>query len=368
MAETTLNVTGSNIGTAFQTLLMCDELVPGHDTTYELCKLIYLYHPLGAKIVEGPIAIAQSQKRELTIQDSSAQERVAEQFQKVWDEYHVDSHIFNVYRTARIYGVATLVYGAEGVDTDQVIPLDKLSGLSLYFNVLDPLNTAGSMVFNQDPNSPNFQRVESVSVQGKTYHRSRCQVVMNESPIYIHYEASAFGYAGRSAYQRALFPLKTFIQSMITDDMITRKAGVLVAKLKGAGSVIDNIMAAVSGVKRALLKSSATNQVLSIDITESIETLNMQNADAASAQARTTLSRTSRRPCRCRRSCSTLRPSLRGLARGPKTPSTWRATSIGSASRCDLSMRSLTSSSSIWRGTKSSTRSSRRSSLSNTAT
>lgn len=286
MSEVVLNLAGSNVGSALQALLMCDELVPGSDVSYELCKLIYLYHPLGAKIAEGPIAIAQSQRREILIQDSGIQERLVERFNKVWDELHVDSHIFNAYRQARIYGVATLVYGAVGVPTDQVIDLTKLKGLELYFNVLDPLNTAGSMVFNQDPNSPDFQRVESVTVQGSAYHRSRCQVVMNEAPIYIHYESSGFGYTGRSVYQRALFPLKTFVQSMITDDMITRKAGVLIAKLKAPGSIIDALMAKVAGVKRDLLKSAVTNQVLGIELTESIETLNLQNADTASTAAR----------------------------------------------------------------------------------
>jgi len=46
-------------------------------------------------------------------------------------------------------------------------------------------------------------------------------------------------------------------------------------------------MAKVQGLKRALLKQAQTTQVLSIDIEEDIETLDMQNVDGAGSFART---------------------------------------------------------------------------------
>ena len=112
---------------------------------------------------------------------------------------------------------------------------------------------------------------------------------MNEEPIYIHYTSSAFGFVGRSVYQRALFPLKSFIQSMITDDMVTRKAGVLIAKIKPAGSIIDKTMAAMTGLKRNILKDAETNNVISIGQDDSVEAINMQNTDTAMTVARKNL-------------------------------------------------------------------------------
>jgi hypothetical protein len=109
---------------------------------------------------------------------------------------------------------------------------------------------------------------------------------MNENPIYIGYTNSAFGYVGRSIYQRALFPMKSFVQSMITDDLVTKKAGVLIAKIKQAGSVVDRTMAIFAGLKRNLLKEAQTTNVISIGIDESVETLNMQNTDVAMTTAR----------------------------------------------------------------------------------
>jgi hypothetical protein len=122
---------------------------------------------------------------------------------------------------------------------------EDLAGLKLYFSVFDPLNTAGSLVLNQDPNAPDFQKSDGIAVSGTAYHRSRSCVILNEEPIYIAYTQSAFGFVGRSVYQRALFPLKSFIQSMITAD-----------------------------------------NVISVTIDESIETLNMTNTDTAMTTAR----------------------------------------------------------------------------------
>jgi hypothetical protein len=211
---------------------------------------------------------------------------VRDAFEKEWKDLGCNNHIFNTKSLSRIYGVASIIYGAEGVPTDRPIDPKALPNLAIYFNVLDPLNTAGSLVLNQDPNAPDFLKHAAITVAGQPYHRSRSCVIMNERPIYIGYTNSAFGYVGRSTYQRALFPLKTFIQSMITDDMVTRKAGLLVAKMKGAGSIVDNVMMKMAAIKRTLLKEAQTGNVLNIDVAESIETLDMANVDKASTTAR----------------------------------------------------------------------------------
>ena len=284
----TLDITGSNLGTSLTQLLMSDEIVPGSDVSYELCKQIYLYHPLGKKMAEKPISIAMSQKRNISV-PNSPEDIIKEAFDREWQAIGADKHIFNVMRTSRIYGIASVAYGADGIPSDKPIDPKELAGMDLFFNILDPLNTAGSLVLSQNPNSADFQKHAAISIAGQAYHRSRSCTMMNEEPIYIHYTSSAFGFVGRSVYQRALFPLKSFIQSMITDDMVTRKAGVLIAKIKPAGSIIDKTMAAMTGLKRNILKDAETNNVISIGQDDSIEAINMQNTDTAMTVARKNL-------------------------------------------------------------------------------
>ncbi|WP_407258083.1 hypothetical protein [Klebsiella quasipneumoniae] len=88
---------------------------------------------------------------------------------------------------------------------------------------------------------------------GKPYHKSRCVVQQNEDPIYLAYNSAAFGFTGRSVYQRTV-PAEILIQTMRTDDMVSVKGGLLVTKIQGPSSVVNNMMQKLSGIKRMMLK------------------------------------------------------------------------------------------------------------------
>lgn len=282
----TVTVNGSALGTALDDMLGADTIMPGSAPSYQLCKTIYTYHPLGAKIAEEPIREAMAMERNITVPDGP-EGMIVEAFTKKWDELDVDKKIFSVHVQARIYGIASIGMVIDGEAAAAPLDLRKYKpGTPISFNTMDPLNTAGSLVMEQDPNKLNYQRPTTIEVQGVKYHSSRCCIVMNEEPIYIEWTSSAFGYVGRSAYQRALFPLKTFIQSMKTDDMVTIKAGLLIAMIKAAGSIIDNIMAKIGAFKRSLLQEGATGGVLQVGADDKIETLNMMNTDLAMTTAR----------------------------------------------------------------------------------
>ena len=236
-------------------------------------------------MVQSPIEMAQSQQREISIQ-KSPEERVRDQFQREWDAMGTDEVILNVMSTARAYGLASVAMVCEEIPADRPIDWFKLPNLTVAFSIYDPLNTAGSMVLNQDPLSIDFMKVTALAVSGKPFHRSRTVTMMNERPVYIAYTSSAFGFVGRSVFQRALFPLKSFIQTMETDDLITKKAGVFIAMLSTAGAIIDNIMQVSAGLKRIFIKQATTGNVISVGKDEKIETLNMQNIDGAYGMAR----------------------------------------------------------------------------------
>jgi hypothetical protein len=285
MAEIT--VQGSALSSNLMNLLMADDIQPGDSPSYELCKQVYAYHPLGSKIVDQPIKIAMSQKRKIVV-PVVGEDQIREAFERKWVAISVNANIANVWRLGKIYGASAIVYGVKDVDTKDVIKPEDLPKYedALYFNALDPLNTAGSLVLNQDPNAPDFQKPSVVTAAGQTYHPSRSLVFFNESPLYIEYTNSAYGYTGRSVYQRALYPLKSFVQTMIADDMVSRKVGVLVAKMKPAGSIADRAMAVLQGLKRNVVKEAQTNNVINITPEEDIETLNLLNADGALTTSR----------------------------------------------------------------------------------
>jgi len=276
---------GSPLGTPLMKILMADNIELGASASYELCKLIYSYHPLGAKLVDTPVQLAQSQGRNINI-PGSPEDRVRKAFTDEWQRLNCDNIIANVVRLARIYGIASVAAMIPGEDPTKPLDFATLSSKPMTFNVFDPLNTAGSLVLNQNPNSAAFLKPITIRVQGIEYNFTRSCIYQNEDPIYLDYTTSAWGYVGRSVYQRALYPLKSFLQSMITDDLVTKKAGVIVAKLKAPGSVINNVMQQIAGLKRGMLKTATVGNVMNIGIDEEVESLNLQNIDNSARTAR----------------------------------------------------------------------------------
>lgn len=278
-------ITQNAFGPTLNEFMQSTEIVPGSQPGYQLCKTLYTSHPLGRKMAMGPVAMAQSQSRTITIPDSP-EEHLKAQFLKYWKRYNIDFHIRTVKALARAYGISSTVWYVDGEARDKPSNMENLHKKKIIISEFDPLNTSGSLVLNQEPNSPDFQKASNVTVSSVTYHASRVCIVLNEEPIYIAYSPSAFGFVGRSVYQRVLYPLKSFLQTMITDDMVSRKAGLLIAKVKPAGSIADRAMAIFTGVKRSLLKEAQTDQVLSIDPAEDISSLNLQNVNDAMTASR----------------------------------------------------------------------------------
>lgn len=270
-----LTINGASLGGALTDLLLAEDIKPGDELGYATAKVIYTHHALGAAIVERPLDIAMSQKREIAIPDSP-ESMIKDAFNAEWDALDCDRIVFNVMRLKRIYGVASLIYGAPDIATNRAMTREEIATLDIYFNVLDPLNTAGSVTMNQNPNAPDFQKhIGELKVQGKGYHKSRSLVAINEEPIYISWTGSGFGYVGRSVYQRALFSLKTFVQIQQTNDLLAKKAGVFVLKSKAQGSLADNMVARYFQKKIEYIKAAFTGNVISIDSESSIETLDM---------------------------------------------------------------------------------------------
>lgn len=269
------------------TLLDSDDIQPGMSAGYQTCKTIYLFHPLGGKMVDRPIKMAMNEPRTVHISQAyGIEQRLRDAFEREWKALGADKHIANAARISRIYGVSAIAMLVDNQEPSSALDYRTLYKHNVTFNILDPLNTAGSIVLNQDPNAQDFQKVDGIRVAGKPYHKSRCVVQQNEDPIYLAYNSAAFGFTGRSVYQRALFPLKSFIQTMRTDDMVAVKGGLLVTKIKGPSSVVNNMMLKLSGIKRMMLKRGKTGEILQIGDSDSIESIDLSNLEKPLDSAR----------------------------------------------------------------------------------
>lgn len=267
-------------------MLDAPDLAPGSPPSYELCKAIFTDHVLGAKIAETPIDMAMNESRHIEIQNGP-ESRIKDKFISEWEALGCDATIKSCATLSRVYGVCSVVLAVEDYPSDKPIKPEQLPGLTIAFNVLDPLNTAGSLVLNQDANAIDFLKpTGTITAAGQPYHRSRAVVLMNENPVFLDYSTSAFGYVGRSVYQRVLYPLKSFVSTMIANDMVARKAGLIVAKIKQPSSIADRMMAGAIGQKRELLKVGENGDVLSIGEDDSVESIPLMNVDASLAASR----------------------------------------------------------------------------------
>lgn len=268
---------GTGIGNALTSIMEAQDIQPGDEPSYFTCKTLYTAHPLGKKLVDAPIELAQSKPRETSIKN--APDEVKEAFDQKWEEMGCESLIFNEHHIARMYGIGTLVAVMDGKDSGKPFDMPNLwkDEARLKFNVLDPLNTAGSLVLSQIPTDTDFQKPVSVSSGGETFHRSRFHVTMNEMPIYLAYTNAAFGFVGRSVFQRTLYPLKSFLQTMRSDDVIANKNAMIVYQATSPGSLVSEIMQLIGAVKRKLIRFGRNGNVLTIGLEEKIETLDMQH-------------------------------------------------------------------------------------------
>jgi len=285
VSTSTIETNSSVIGSKLKDILLSDDIEPGSEPSYETCKLLYEYHPIGKKMVDKPIEIAQSQERVINVQ-KGPEDILKQKFLEEWEKIGADRYIAMTARLCRIYGIASIAVKVKGQKDDTPLDFNKLYNSDISFSVFDPLNTAGSLVLNLDPNAFDFLKTKGIVVQGQKYDLTRTQIIMNEDPIYLSYTVASFGFVGRSVYQRSLYPLKSFIQSMIADDMITRKAGLIVAKMKPYGAIVNQIQNMAASFKRQLLKEAKTDNVISINIDESVEALDLKNIDGAFSMAR----------------------------------------------------------------------------------
>jgi hypothetical protein len=276
---------GTDLPNSLKDFMLLSELTPGDEPSYQACKSVYVAHPVGAKMAETPVVMAQSQERRL-----SAPGAPGTALQAFEDEFKAIGATEAIRQTkvmSRVYGIATCGVVAEGVPPDRPLTPKQMRDLRIAFNIWDPLNTAGSLVFNQNPNALDFlKQGQHVAVQGQAYHPSRTQVVINERPVYLAWTSASYGFVGRSVYQRAWFPLKSYLKTMVADDMIATKAGVIVAKIKMPGGFVDNVMGTAFSQKRNVVKEAEIGNVINITPDEEVSSLDLMNMEAPMTMAR----------------------------------------------------------------------------------
>lgn len=273
-------------------LMNTEDIVPGDSPSYQACKTMYAYHPVASRMVDKPLEMAMSQERIYAI-PGAPEEELIQAFKKEWKRLGgigANQLIYRLAQISRIYGIGTLACnvldGGTKAKTSDPLPLENLHKADLAFYVFDPLNSAGSLILNQDPNAVDFMHASQVRIGAESWSSSKTCVLMNEQPIWIEWTDSAFGFVGRSVFQRAFYPLKTFVSSMIADNLVQEKLALIVHKAKTPGSIVDRRALSWFGIKRQQIKGAKTGNVVQIGIDEDMSSLDLDHVHTAGEYSR----------------------------------------------------------------------------------
>lgn len=253
--------------------------------SYNLCKQLYVYHPLGKRIVDLPIDLTLNKERILNVKHELSPELI-DQFNKKWKELNLTRAIRNLAVTSRLYGIAALFIKIKDIDDSENIPNDKnLNDYTITPLVYDALNIAGSATQNQNLESADFLELKEVYRSGQALAKDRSIILSNGDPIYIEYINSAYGFAGRSVFQNCASLLQSYVDVMGADNTVARKAALIIAKMQQSGSP-TNLQGKAFEQKRELILEGINNNILNVGINEDISTLNMTNVDNSIDTAR----------------------------------------------------------------------------------
>ena len=120
-----IGIVGSSMGTALQEVLLCDDIQPGSQPSYEACKAIFEYHTLGSKMVEKPVKIAMSQKREIAVPIAPGDIAV-KAFEVEWKKMRANDAIFRTRILSKIYDISSLTIMIDDKKNNEPINFENI--------------------------------------------------------------------------------------------------------------------------------------------------------------------------------------------------------------------------------------------------
>ncbi|CAB4132064.1 Protein of unknown function DUF1073 [uncultured Caudovirales phage] len=255
-----------------------DLIMEATSLDYSLCQLIRRFHPVGQALVTMPIIKAQANGRKIQIH--AAPQMAVEAFESVSMRYGTDNLAQDLLAGSKAFGVNSIFIGQYGVETDSPLDISTLNS-NAFFNVVDPLTTAGSNTANQRPNYKDFLTTPSIiKVQGIGYHSSRCFTLRNpfEPSLFLNFNTAAFSYAPASCYERPLPYLKMFLENDLALSAGNKKVGSFIHKKAFSNqTALDAANQSIKGFIRQKLSTLFSGDVAIIGKDDEITTVDLMH-------------------------------------------------------------------------------------------
>lgn len=207
------------------------------DLTYEECRDIYRYFPLGKRIANALPTFALSAPRKFVVKD--APECVNNQIFGTAAELNLDIAVKRIAVYARIYGQSSvfITLNDDDLAPDKPINYKDIQKYDLRINVLDPLSAGANVSYDLNPLSNTFGQPLSIQIQGKQVHSTRLKIFQNDVPLYLKFNPSSFSFSGPSIYQNMVGVIKAWNRAIISMRRIATKAASIIKTTKDSANV-----------------------------------------------------------------------------------------------------------------------------------
>ena len=250
-----------------------DELLGAYkDLSYEECRAIYRFWPLGRRVINALPNFAMSPGRSFKVNHMLPE--AIEALQKAELDLNIERVAFETIAYSRIYGLS-FVYVATELEPNQAVTYDYIqSNKAFKFNILDPLAKGGGIVMDTNPLSPTFNRPVSLNIRGYDIHTQRLYTCYNDIPLYYKFNPSSFSFSGPSVFQNMTLLIRSWNRAIISLQRMATKASAMILQSK------DNIINTGINIKQLektleFLRSIENDGIANIKVGEDIKFFNL---------------------------------------------------------------------------------------------
>lgn len=268
MFESIFGNTSRHSGDAGDVSYTQDPLLGAYrDLTYEECRDIYRYWPLGKRVASALPNFAMSAQRRFVVKE--APEEINAKLSEVANELGIDEIVKKCAVYARIYGLSS-IYVAQEKDCKEALSYKDIQNKGFTFNVLDPLSMGGSIQIDNDSLSPTFGQPINIHIRGKAVNPNRVCVVYNDIPLFYKFNPSSFAFSGPSIYQNMTLLIRAWNRGIIALQRLATKAAAMVKTTKETASVTGfNIRAVQQNLE--MIRSIENDGIASIRSGDTLE-------------------------------------------------------------------------------------------------
>ena len=208
-----------------------DELLGAYkDLTYEECRNIYRYWPLGKRIATALPKFAMSPGRRFNCGD--APKEVVDAIEKAALDLQIENAAYRCAVYSRVFGVSFIYIACEGKSPGEAIDYEDIQNLRCVFNVIDPLASGAHIAVDNDPLSITFAKPIATHIRGNPVHSKRIVAVSNDLPLYYKFNPSSFSFSGPSVFQNMTLVIRSWNRSIVALQRLATKAAAIILKVK----------------------------------------------------------------------------------------------------------------------------------------